>query len=169
MDDVRIVLTASRTPLGAVIRWVTKSPVSHCLIEFPVWGRRMVAEAGISGVRVVPSLRARHHVVAEYRCRFGARAGLAAIADEMGKRYDYGGLLVIAWVCILKAWFHVRVRRLRWRTSAVKCSELVAIFLFAAGVAKEGELSRELTTPADIQAFCRDHVADFEVVSEASH
>lgn len=166
MDDVRIVLTASKTPLGAVIRWITRSPVSHCLIEFPVWGRRMVAEARIGGVRMVPSVRARHHVVAEYRCKFGARAGLAAISDEMGQRYDYGGLLVIAWVFMLKEWLRVKVTRIRWKTSAVKCSELVAIFLRASGVAWAGELPRELTTPQDIRDFCLAHGEDFEIIGK---
>jgi hypothetical protein len=166
MDDVRIVLTASKTPLGAVIRWITRSPVSHCMIEFPVWGRRMVAEARIGGVRMVPSIRARHHVVAEYRCKFGARAGLAAISDEMGARYDYEGLLVIAWALMLKEWFRVKVTRIRWQTSSVKCSELIAIFLRAAGVAVEGELPPELTTPEDIRDFCRAHGADFEAMGK---
>jgi len=164
MDDVRIVLTASQTPLGAVIRWITKSPVSHCMIEFPVWGRRMVAEARIGGVRMVPSIRARHHVVAEYRCQFGARTGLAAISDEMGKRYDYEGLFVIAWALMLKEWFRVKVTRWRWRTAAVKCSELVAIFLREAGVAVAGDLPPELTTPEDIRDFCRARPQDFELI-----
>jgi hypothetical protein len=124
----------------------------------------MVAEARVGGVRMVPAIRARHYVVEEYRCRFNARAGLAAVSDEVGARDDYGGLVVIMWMCMIREWFRIQVRRLRWRSRAIKCSELVAIFMYATGVAREGELPLELTTPADVRAFCRAHPLDFEEI-----
>jgi len=155
--SVHIVLTAKHTLLGRIIRWVTHSQVSHCLIEIPVWGRRMVAEATIGGVRLVPMRRARHHVVYEFECQFDTRYGLEAIADSLGKRYDYVGLTVIAWWLMCKQWFHVKCARTRYRSEAVKCSELVAMFLRACRVSgAAAELPYELATPEDIRDFCAD-------------
>jgi hypothetical protein len=162
MDDVRIVLTAPRTPLGAIIRLVTRSRVSHCLIEIPVWDKRMVAEARIGGVRLVPMKRAQHHVVQEFVCQFETRKGLIAIADTLGGRYDYAGLVVIAWWLVIRQWFKVKCRRTRYRSESVKCSELVAMFLRACNVSGAVEsLPSELATPEDIRAFCMAHPVEF--------
>jgi len=164
MDDVRIILSASRTPLGSLIRWCTKSQVSHCMVEFPVWGRRMVAEARVGGVRIVPSTKARRHVVIEYRCRFPSRAGLAAISDEAGEKYDYSGLFVIGWAIIAAKWLRLSVKRWRWKSESIKCSELIVIFLRASGVKGAELLPMELTTPEDIRGFCQTQKSYFEVI-----
>ena len=48
MHDVRIIFTASKTPLGVLIRKITKSDVSHAMIEVPIWGKRMIMEATLA-------------------------------------------------------------------------------------------------------------------------
>jgi len=134
------------------------------MVEFPVWGRRMVTEAQVGGVRIIPSTKARRRVVVEYRCRFPSRTGLAAISDEAGEKYDYGGLFVIGWAIIAAKWLRISVKRWRWKSSAIKCSELVVIFLQASRVTGAELLPMEMTTPEDIRSFCQEQKAYFEEV-----
>jgi hypothetical protein len=164
MDDVRIVFTASKTPLGKLIRRITKSPVSHVMIEIPVWGRRMIVESTLGGTRSVPSYRSRHHVVKEYICNFEVKDGLFEIAEHFGDHYDYTGLLVIAWVKLTWVWFKYKFKKFKWRNKAIKCSELVAMFLCASNVEGACDLNVELTTPDDLLDFCEKNKKFFEGV-----
>lgn len=162
MDDVRIVFTASKTPLGKLIRRITKSPVSHVMIEIPVWGRRMIVEATLGGTRLVPACRSRHHVVKEYMCNFEVKDGLFEIAEHLGDRYDYVGLLVIAWVKLTWSWF--KCKKFKWQNKSIKCSELVTMFLCASDVEGACDLNVELTTPDDLLDFCEKNKNFFNIV-----
>jgi hypothetical protein len=164
MDDVRIVFTASKTPLGKIIRKVTKSPVSHVMIEIPVWGRRMIVEATLGGTRLAPSFKSRHHVVKEYICKFDVKNGLYEISNELGAHYDYAGLFVIAWVKLTWSWFKYKFKTFKWKNKSIKCSELVAMFLRANNIEGSEELNIELTTPDDLLDFCDMNKDVFEEV-----
>ena len=166
MDDVRIVFTASNKPLGKIIRKITKSPVSHVMIEITVWGRRMIAEATLGGTRLVPSHKSRHHVVKEYMCKFDVREGLFEISNKLGTNYDYVGLFVIAWVKLSWSWFKDKYKKFKWKNKSIKCSELVAMFLKANNVAGAENFNFELTTPDDILDFCEDNKKLFDVIVE---
>ena len=166
MDDVRIIFTASKTPLGKLIRKITKSPVSHVMIEIPVWGRRMIAEATLGGTRLVPSYKSRHHVVKEYTCKFDVKGGLFEISDHLGSHYDYAGLIVIAWTKLTWKWFKSKLKTFKWENKSIKCSELVAMFLRANNIDGSSELNIELTTPDDILNFCDKNKRIFEEVVE---
>lgn len=162
-DDVRLVFTASRTWFGKLIRKLTKSQVSHVFVEFPVWDRRMVGEATVGGTRMVLADKARHNVVAEYRCTFPARPGLIEIARKLGTAYDYTGLFVAAWFQVAWKWLKLRIRAPRWSSRAIKCSELVAIFLRACGVSDVKYLeNEEMVSPEDVRLFCAAHAHLFE-------
>lgn len=157
MDDVRIIFTASKTLFGALIRKITKSNVSHAMIEVPVWGKRMIMEATIGGVRLVPSQKSRHRVVKEYQCQFEAKPGLVGISQKLGEHYDYAGLFVIVWAKIFWDWVKLRMKILKWKNKSIKCSELVAMFLKFCEAKDSDKLITELTTPEDIKDFCEEH------------
>lgn len=155
MDDVRLVFTASRSWFGRLVRKLTRSPVSHVYLEFPIWHRQMAAEATVGGTRIVIAEKARHDVVVQFRCNFPVRAGLKEVIKTLGTVYDYGGLFLLAWWRILTQWLRLKLGAPRWRTKGVKCSELVVLFLRAChtpGVEDFDDI--ELVTPEDVRVFC---------------
>jgi hypothetical protein len=154
--DVRIVFTASKTWFGKLVRWITRSKVSHVFIEFPVWDRRMVGESTVGGTRMVLAEKARHDVVAEFRIYADAEPGLIELAKRLGSAYDYGGLFVILWFKMLWQLFRHRTRSPRWSSKAQKCSELIANVLDAMKLQKPSGWSTELVTPKDVMKYCMD-------------
>src|SRR5512136_2544156 len=84
--DIRLVFTASKTFFGKLIRWLTKGKVSHVFLEYDssLWGGRWVAEATVGRVRKVPSYKARHNVVFEYRAVKDVRVPCNSIAKYFG-------------------------------------------------------------------------------------
>jgi hypothetical protein len=165
MDDVHIVFTATPTPLGALIRKITKSPVSHVMIEVSVWGKKMVAEATFHGTRFVPSKKFKRNVIREYLCKFDSTKGLSEIAGHFGTPYDFTGLFVIAWVKLLWAWFKYRFKKFKWKNKSIKCSELGVMFLKANELEGVSDFNLELTTQDDLLVFCENNKKYFEVVS----
>lgn len=164
MDDVHIVFTATPTPLGALIRKITKSPVSHVMIEVSVWNKKMIAEATFHGTRFVPSKKFKRNVIREYKCKFNTDSGLSEIAGYFGTSYDFTGLFVIAWVKLLWSWFKYRFKNFKWRNKSIKCSELGVIFLNASNLDGFENFNLELTTPDDLLVFCENNKKYFEVV-----
>jgi hypothetical protein len=157
MHDVRIIFTASKTPLGILIRKITKSDVSHAMIEIPIWDKRMIMEATLGGVRLVPSKKSKHHVVKEYQCQFDTKPGLIDISQKLGDHYDYAGLFVIIWAKIFWDWAKLRMRFLKWKNTSIKCSELVALFFQSCNLPDSDKIVVELSTPEDIKDFCDEH------------
>lgn len=163
-QDVRIIFTASQSWFGRLIRRFTHGTVSHCMIEFPVWDRRVIGESTIGGVRIVPSVRSRHHIVAEFRCLFPAKAGLLEILSRLGTEYDYAGILLFAWWRIFAKLISTKISVPGWGTKAVKCSELVVYFLRRCGVERAEAIPPEYATPEDLLSLCSRSSDLFEVV-----
>lgn len=153
--DVRIVFTASKTWFGKLIRWVTRSKVSHVFIEFPVWDRRMAGEATIGGTRMVLSEKARHNVVAEFKIHADTQPGLIELAKHLGSAYDYAGLFVILWAKTLEL-FKRKMKAPRWSTKSQKCSELIANVLDHIYLQNSTGWPVEIVTPEDVLNFCLD-------------
>lgn len=164
MNDVRIVFTASQSWFGRVIRWFTKSTVSHVFIEFPVWGRRMAIESTVGGTRMVLADKARHDVFCEYRLRVETKEALIKLMPYLGTPYDYTGLLLLAWAKIAVDWARSKVRHPLWGTKAAKCSELVAVFFEELGLLEE-DLVLEFVSPEDLLEHVKVHSCKFECVA----
>ena len=156
MNDVRIVFTASQSWFGRLIRWFTKSTVSHVFIEFPVWDRRMVIEATVGGTRMVLADKARHGVSGEYRMQVDTEDALIKLMHYLGTPYDYTGLLLLAWARIAVDWAKAKVRHPTWGTKAAKCSELVAVFINELGLLEEDWVF-EFVSPEDILMYTTAH------------
>lgn len=155
MKDVRVVFTASQTWFGKLIRKVTRSKVSHVYIEIPIWGSRFAVEATVSGVRIVPAEKAWHSVVYVYKCLFDTRDGLKAVAAELGSPYDWVGTFFLGLLIIIGRWFKLKWKALRWRTKALKCSELVALFFTRSGLMDKELVRAEIVTPDMLLLKCQ--------------
>ncbi len=160
MNDVRIVFTASQSWFGRLIRWFTKSTVSHVFLQFPVWGRSCVIESTVGGTRLVLATKARHDVVQEYTFKEQVtKEQLLALMQHLGTPYDYAGILVLAWVRIVWNWFRLKVTHPSWSSKALKCSELV--FLFFGDIGVHMHTTRELASPEDLLQACEQNTTVF--------
>lgn len=152
--EVKIVFTASRTLFGRMIRWVTRSSVSHVFLVIPIWEREFAVEATVGGTRVVPVERTWHNVESVWLIQnvpeTTLRAGLLKIVSLLGDVYDWMGSFFLGVMLMLRNWFRVQWRTLRWRTKALKCSELVAVYLNSIGLTN---YVAEQIVPDDIRRF----------------
>lgn len=166
--DTRIVFTASTGWIGRLIRWVTRSKVSHVAIEYSssTWGGQWIAEADWRGVWKVPAAKVKKNVYCEYKCKFDARPALQSIAGYVGTTYDYKGLFMLAWITAFWRIFRIKIRKPLWKTNSVKCSELVAKMLIAAdpsNLVLQG-WDPEMISPEDVRLFCEAEGARFVLV-----
>ncbi len=166
MNDVRIVFTASQSWFGRMIRWFTKSKVSHVFIEFPVWDRRMAIEATVGGTRMVLAHKVRHDVVAEYRLNVDTKSALIKLMPYLGTPYDYSGLLLLAWAKIAADWAKAKYRQPFYGTKAAKCSELVAVFVNELGLLRENWVF-EFISPGDLLLYAEMNPGSFDEVDQS--
>lgn len=163
---ISIVFTASENLLARLVRWITRSTVSHVMIEYPsaMWGGKWVAESSVTGVRKVPAEKAKKHVMAEFRCKFRSNEGLQKISKYFGQFYDVGGLFVVGWYVIIWRWFKRKVKKPLNNTDGQFCSELVARFFMSQKLPNTEKWDPELITPADLLKYCTDNPELFEAI-----
>ena len=127
--NTRIGFSTTKAWVSRLIRFFTGAAVSHAwLLYFDVeFGREMVLEATLEGVRIVPlDVFQKQNVVVKIALpRKDLAAGLLKAGELLGERYDFFGLFGMLWVLIghwLKRKWHNP-----WNTSqAMFCSEFVA-------------------------------------------
>lgn len=167
---VKIIFTASPKLLARIIRKLTKSDVSHVMLEYvsDTWKGPMITEATFPTVRIVPAERARHHVVAEYVCKFDTEGGFEAIKPYLGNWYDFKGLLLFGWAIFL---FRVLKRKIRHPLTATNsqiCSELLTWFLTGSRLPSTDKWDPELTNPLRIKNYLKKHPELAEECSNVS-
>ena len=161
---VRIILTASPMWLSRAIRYLTKGRVSHCMLQYPsdLWGGDWIAEATVGGVQKRPAETRRHHVKAEFRCKFDPAPALHKIRREVGEGYDYPGIVGFAWVILLLRVFKLKIRR-PWRNAKTQmCSEFIWRFFLAVSIPGADERDPEEVTPEMVYAFMEARPSYFE-------
>jgi len=136
--STRIGFSTSKTSwISRIIRWFTRSTVSHCFIvdHDDEWKRDMImeSEGGMGGsVRIVKFNPDSPSIVKLVTPRHDIEAGMNKMVDHLGDVYDYGGLFGMAWV-ILGRWLRKKWAN-PWQSSrAMFCSELVAQVLVDSG------------------------------------
>lgn len=163
-DSVQVVFVRTSGILPAITRYLTKSDFNHVYLDIPVWGRRMVLEAASDGrVRVLPKFYKKFSLRESYSCNFDTRFGLRVIAALLGRKYDFLGVLLIGLSLIANRWFGFDVSNWRWKTSNLKCSELLILFLSACSVFDE-LMDIEKASPEDVRVWIIDHPELFEKI-----
>jgi hypothetical protein len=132
----RIGFSTGTSLLSRVIRWFTRSEVSHAFLLYPdkTFGVLMVMEASVSGFRVVPysSFVKGRTIVAIFEPVNDLDPGLHKLMQWLGTTYDFGGLVGMTFVLL------GRCLKRKWRnplrsTDAMFCSEAVAVAMKASG------------------------------------
>lgn len=141
-------------PLSALIRWMTRSRVSHTwlLVEDPAFQLRLVLEAGSSGFRLVSFTHfvKDNKVVALVRTAAPLGGALPAAGGWLGKSFDLLGLFGI-FLTLVARWFRQRPWKNPFPTpSALFCSEAVVKVLKEARYPGAEALEDEGTTPAQL-------------------
>ena len=165
--DIRIVFTASPKLSSRIIRYVTRSHVSHVFIEYPseLWGGRWVAEATReNGVRKVVAKKARHEVCAEFYCKFETQDGLMSVSRYLGEKYDYFGVGLFGLVIYIKRWFSAKLKHPLRSSKSQFCSEFVARFYQGAHLAGAEGWDADRSSPERLYRFCEKDVGNFQRV-----
>lgn len=141
--------------LSRVIRWVTRSRVSHVWLswESRELGQRMVMEAHWD-FRAIPyaSFARANTVVKEIEIRRNGEALVKSCVDFLGQPYDYTGIVGGLWVQLGK-WLRRRWRNPLGKSDAQTCSEAVTRGLQEIGRRGARRLDAESTSPQDLLEF----------------
>jgi AcrR family transcriptional regulator len=156
---ISLVFTASDTWLGAAIRYVTNSSVSHVMIEYPslLWGGKWIAEAHLTGVRKVPAELRRRNVVTEYEFALDVGPHLRVIRHLFGERYDFMNIVWLGYMVLAWRWFKRKLRHPMVNAQAQTCSELVARLLKDAAYPGTEDWEVEEATPELLRSYCASH------------
>lgn len=148
-----ILFSVSNTLFSKLIRWFTKSTVSHCAI---LVDNKYILEANpFDGVRVIAKtdFEEIQQVIATYAVQDPERVKAMAVYAEVGKlKYGFTDLFFI----VLK-----NVFRLRWNDLLDKgliCSELVEIYLKALYPDKIS--FKDPPTPEDLLKWCKNNLEE---------
>lgn len=136
MQSINVCFSTSDHLFSRVIRWFTKSKVSHALITFrdETLDKTFAMEANGRGFMIVPwaKWRTGNVMVARYSLDVPEEAqmeSLRGLAEFLGSQYDYISILGFA----LRR-FLGRMRNPFDTSSKLVCSEAVARFLHLTGV-----------------------------------
>ncbi len=157
-QSVYVGFSTTNGVLARVIRWFTKSKVSHSFIIYfsPIFNQVMVMEASWSGFRVVPYKHfvTNNRIVEVITPVICIEPGLKVAADWLGAGYDYPS--IIGQVVILVArWFKRRVNNPFKNEKALICSEAVTKMLQAVNYPGADLLVPENINPEDLLEFLR--------------
>jgi len=147
--------------MSGVIRWITRSPVSHAWIGFEdaTLGISLVLQAEAWGVELRPRSRweKENKAKAVFSSPDSGDRLKVLISETLGARYDWrsAGLLgIIGWA---KRWVKSRFTlRLSRSPKRLMCAELVTRYLHALGLAKD--LDEETSSPLDLLAWSNHHL-----------
>lgn len=141
---------SSFNPVSALIRWITKSQVSHAWLLYrdTDFELDMVMESHELGFRLIPYEKFKLHnrVVQVLDPDVDPTPGLKLLAHSLGDVYDYGGLLGMS-VVLLGRWFKRKWRNPLQSPKHMFCSEAIVVALQASASKKAEDLVPGSTSP----------------------
>lgn len=150
---VRVGFSTTNKWLSRIVRYFTKSKVSHCFLVFmdDTLEREMILEADLKGIIMVPfdQFTRRNKIVAILDPKVDLKPGLLDLIDALGTNYDVGGLIGGAWVSIGR-WFRQKWSNPFNNKNALFCSEAIVLALQAVNHPGSETLVPEDTTPQDL-------------------
>ena len=144
-----------------LIRWLTRSKVSHTFIRFKIAGEDVVLHATSHGVNLdyYPKFAKKNKIVEEYMLKLtdsDTNKVISGALKKLDRPYDYLSIMGFFWVLVAKS-FRRRVKNPFPNRSAYFCSELVAKTLGAIEFPGAKDLDYELTSPEDLMEFMANH------------
>jgi hypothetical protein len=156
-DPISIVFTASDWWFGRLIRRITGGRTNHVYIEYTSqeWSGRWKAEAATLGTRKVLASKNTSTIVARFDCLFPVP--LSKIADDVGKPYNFIGILNIGLVLICARWLRKKIKKPFHNTKGLFCSEWTAKMMKIAELPGTSDWDPEMQSPEDLLDYCLPH------------
>lgn len=127
-----VLFTAAANPLSRLIRFVTRSEVSHCAIRVRALDEDIVFEASLSGTRMYlwRNWREHNNIVAAVGLPAPpiGESAIHSMVMEFDTRYDVAALFGWLGVYFFR-WLGLQIRNPLASSKGLICSELVALFL----------------------------------------
>jgi hypothetical protein len=156
----RVGFSTSKSWVSRLIRWFSDSVVSHAwLLYFDIdFGRDMVLESTLEGVRIIPfDVFKRHNVVRDewvFSPQAELASGLQRAGEQLGEQYDFRGLFGMLLV-VIGRWLRKRWRNPLHNPNAMFCSEFVASVLKLSAYPGTDYWDPSSMTPDDLMEFFR--------------
>jgi hypothetical protein len=153
-------LSTSNKITSRLIRWLTRSKVSHAYVRFEIAGEPLVIHATQDGINCDYYNHFIRHsiVVEEYDLlvdREKEKMALAYAVKQLDHPYDFLSIAGFVWVLINKT-FGRKIKNPFRNRAAYNCSEFANHVLSRAGLDTSG-LDIETTSPEDISYFLKNH------------
>lgn len=156
---IRVCFSTTNNPFSKLIRWITKSKVSHCFISFYVeyLDVELVLEAGLFGYKLSQAKKweSKKIVISKFSCKKDLSEALKLIIKDLDEEYDIASIFGL----VLRRWFGKKYKNPFRNADKLQCSEAMAKFLQYANYAKE--FDPESTVPEDLYEYCLKN-KDFE-------
>lgn len=152
----RVGFSTSNAWYSRVIRWATGAKCSHAFLISSALGVVVGIEEGTFGysIRTLENMRASGStIVEELEAPVSLDDAVAKSFAWLGSRYDYTGLLGMAWVQVCRFFRHKTVRNPLASSHAMFCSESVARVLQMAGYPGAQHLDPSSTDPETLRLF----------------
>lgn len=167
-NEITVIFSTPRwraNPFASLIRWLTRSRVSHASIGLVLADVPVVVQATIGGVKVTTRTKfeKQSKIVAEFRVLQDVQGGVQHAVHLIGEHYDYIGLLGYAVVLLTWRWFKKRLKNPLASPTALVCSEFVLRVNQDGKITEWVGLDPEATTAQDILLRCRTGTS-FKVV-----
>lgn len=149
--------TQPKNLLSRVIRWFTKSKVSHCFIVFEAFGHKWILESGIKGVVILPLDKFDGEIRALVDIPELTPEALGNVMeDDLGRDYDFTGLAGMA-INYIGRWFKAKWKNPLNASRSMFCSEFVVKALAESKFPGADQLDAADTSPQDLLDFLTEH------------
>lgn len=151
---ISIGFSTTDTWMGKLIRWFTKSQVSHVFVYFELGNSGWVVEAGWTGVDIISwdKFTRDNKVVKMVNLPDAVDPDLAYTLEMVGEPYDYPGLLGMVLVMAGRH-FHRKWNNPTASGKAIFCSEMVTVLLQQSNYPGAEKLTPRNTSPDDLLKF----------------
>lgn len=146
-----------------IIRWFTRSKVSHAWVAFydDCLDTRVVLQAETWGYELRPWNRWKKEniLIAEYLPLKDADGGIPKLATHLGSAYDWKAVFLTGLANLVKRWWRKKTHDPR----RLMCSESVLLFLSYCNFSTGCNLDPELTSPSTLMETI-DASTEFEKI-----
>jgi hypothetical protein len=156
---ISIGFSTTKKPVSRLVRWITKSKVSHSFIVFDWLGEKWILESEWAGVQVIPMSRfmskSKGNIIVDIVDLPDATMDDLKLAlQDSGVAYDYGGLFGAIFP-IIGTWLKMKWKNPWQNTKAMFCSEFIVVWLQDLGLISEGDLIAGDTDPNTLLKFLK--------------
>ena len=154
---ITLMFTKSSSIGSVLIRWISRSPVSHSVIGgLELCGVPVVIHASFGGVQIstMDEFLRHHTLVAEFALMPDVSQELQSAVRKIGQRYNYVGLFGYIPV-LLGRWLKKKWSNPFRSAISTVCSEFIDSVLDDGKIPEMKDLVPSETTPNDLLDVCR--------------